>query len=152
MRHRLEKYPDDATAYFNLGALAMARLNVSGAVSMLENAVRLDPGSPEAHNMLGAALARVGRVPEAIVELRLALKERPDFTNARLNLANSLMRAGKLDEAVDDYRQVLAAAPNDPTVRGAVENRAKQLEDQGKAAEAALLYHELNARPAAPGK
>ncbi len=152
MRHRLEKYPDDASAYFNLGALAMARLNVAAAVAMLENAVRLDPGSPEAHNMLGAALARVGRIPEAITELRMALKERPDFTNARLNLANSLLRAGKLDEAIDDYRQVLAAAPNDPTVRGAVETRARQLEDQGKTAESTLLYHELSAHPAAAGK
>ena len=147
MRHRLEKYPDDATAYFNLGALEMARLNVSGAVALLENAVRLDPASPEAHNMLGAALARVGRIPEAIEELRLALEERPDFVNARLNLANALLRAGKTGEAVEDYRQVLASAPNDPTVRSAVETRARQLEDQGRTPEAALLYHELNAIP-----
>jgi tetratricopeptide (TPR) repeat protein/mono/diheme cytochrome c family protein len=147
MRHRLEKYPDDFTANFNLGALAMARLNVSGAVAMLENAVRLDPGRPDAHNMLGAALARVGRVSEAIEELRLALRERPDYANARLNLANALLRAGKLDEAVDDYRQVLAAAPNDMTVRAAVETRARQLEAEGKANEAAALYHELNAVP-----
>lgn len=147
MRHRLEKYPDDFTANFNLGALAMARLNVSGAVAMLENAVRLEPGRPDAHNMLGAALARVGRISEAIEELRLALRERPDYANARLNLANALVRAGKLDEAVDDYRQVLAAAPNDQTVRAAVESRARQLEAEGKANEAAALYHELNAVP-----
>jgi tetratricopeptide (TPR) repeat protein len=147
MRHRLEKYPDDFTANFNLGALAMARLNVSGAVGMLENAVRLDPGRPDAHNMLGAALARVGRVSEAIEELRLALRERPDYANARLNLANALVRAGKFEEAVDDYRQVLAAAPNDQTVRAAVETRARQLEAEGKANEAAALYHELNAVP-----
>jgi tetratricopeptide (TPR) repeat protein len=147
MRHRLEKYPDDFTAWFNLGALAMARLNVSGAVAMLENAVRLDPSRAEAHNMLGAALARVGRVAEAIEELRLALRERPDFANARLNLANTLLRAGKLDEAVEDYRQVLVAAPSDQTVRAAVETRARQLEDEGKTAEAAALFHELNAIP-----
>jgi tetratricopeptide (TPR) repeat protein/mono/diheme cytochrome c family protein len=143
MRHRLEKNPDDATAFFNLGALAMARLNVSGAVAMLENAVRLDPTNPQAHNMLGASLARVGRIPEAIEELRIALKERPDFVNARLNLANALMRAGKVEEAVDDYRQVLAAAPNDPTVRGAIESRAQQLEAQGRTAEAEMLNKAL---------
>jgi len=143
MRHRLEKYPNDFTAWLNLGAVAMARLNVSAAVTMLENAVRLDPSVPEAHNMLGAALARVGRVPEAIEELQMALKERPDLVNARLNLANALMRAGKIEEAVEDYRQVLAAAPDDPTVRGAVESRARQLEDEGRTAEAAMLFHEL---------
>ncbi|HLK62360.1 MAG TPA: tetratricopeptide repeat protein [Bryobacteraceae bacterium] len=147
MRHRLEKYPEDPSAYFNLGALALARLNISAAVPLLENAVRLDPGSAEAHNMLGAALARVGRVPEAIEQLRLALKQRPDFVNARLNLANALLRAGKLEEAVADYRQVLAAAPDDETVRGAVETRAHQLEMEGRKAESEMLYRELNAAP-----
>jgi Flp pilus assembly protein TadD len=108
MRHRLEKYPDDFAAHFNLGALAMARMNASSAVSLLEQAVRIDPSQAAAHNLLGAALARVGRVPEAIVELRTAVSERPDLLNARLNLAGVLLRAGKFDEALDDYRQVLA--------------------------------------------
>ena len=122
MRHRLEKYPNDFAANLNLGALALARLNISGAVAMLENAVRLDPTRPDAHNMLGAALARVGRLPEAIEQLRTALAEKPDYANARLNLANALLRAGKLDEAVADYREVLAETPNDPTVQTAVGN------------------------------
>ncbi len=147
MRHRLEKYPDDFMANFNLGVLALARLNASGAVAMLENAVRLDPARPDAHDVLGAALARVGRVPEAIAQFRLALAERPDFANARLNLAGVLLRTGKLDEAIEDYRQVLAAAPNDPTVRTAVESSARQLEAQGKNEEAEMLYRELKKTP-----
>lgn len=147
MEHRLEKYPDDFTANLNLGALALARLNVAGAVPMLENAVRLNPASPEAQDMLGAALARVGRLPEAIEHLRTALKLRPDFANARLNLANALLRTGKLEEAVAGYRQVLAERPNDPTVRAAVESRARQLEAQGREEQAAALFRELSAAP-----
>ncbi|HEY2014652.1 MAG TPA: tetratricopeptide repeat protein [Bryobacteraceae bacterium] len=148
--HRLEKYPDDFTANFNLGALAMARLNVSGAVPMLEKAARLDPGRPDVHNMLGAALARVGRVPEAIDQLRLALRERPDFTNARLNLANALLRSGKLDEAVEDYREVLVESPNDRSARAAVESQARHLEEEGRTGEAAALNRALNS--IAPGR
>ena len=147
MRHRLEKYPNDFAANFNLGALALARLNISGAVGMLENAVRLDPSRPDAHNMLGAALARVGRVPEAIMQLRQALAERPDFANARLNLAGALIREGKMDEALENYRQALATAPNDPTVRDAVEWRARQFEAQGNPQAAAALDRELQALP-----
>jgi len=143
MRHRLEKYPDDFMANFNLGVLALARLNVSSAVAMLEKAVRLDPRRPDAHNLLGTALARVGRLPEAIDQFRQALGERPDFAAARLSLANALLRAGKIDEAIENYRQVLAAAPNDQAVRAAVESNARQLEAEGRAKEAAALYGEL---------
>jgi tetratricopeptide (TPR) repeat protein len=96
MQRRLEKYPNDFAANLNLGALALARLNPAAAVPMLANAVRLDRSRPDAHDMLGAALARVGRIGEAIAELRL-------------NLANALMHAGQFDEAVEDYRKVLAA-------------------------------------------
>jgi mono/diheme cytochrome c family protein len=147
MRHRLEKYPDDFMANFNLGVLALARLNVSGAVPMLEKAVRLDPSRSDAHNLLGTALARVGRVPEAIAHFRLALAQRPDFAGARLGLANALLRTGKFDEAIDNFRQVLAASPNDQSVRAAVESNARQLEAEGRANEASALYRELNAIP-----
>jgi tetratricopeptide (TPR) repeat protein len=143
MRHRLEKYPDDFAACFNLGALAMARLDASGAVAMLERAVRTDSSRPDAHNMLGAALMRVGRVPEALAELRRALEERPDFANARLNLASALLRAGQVGEALADYRQVLATLPEDHTVWEAVDAGARQMEYRGFAKEAAELHHEV---------
>jgi hypothetical protein len=143
MQRRLEKYPDDFAANLNLGALALARLDPAAAIPVLANAVRLDPSRPDAHNMLGAALTRVGRIAEAIVELRTALQQRPDFANARLNLANALMHAGQFDEAVEDYRKVLAAAPNDESARAAVEAGAKQLEMRMRTQQAAELYREL---------
>jgi Flp pilus assembly protein TadD len=150
MRHRREKYPDDFAACFNLGALALARLDASGAVAMLERAVKLDGSRPDAHNMLGAALARVGRVGEAIVELRQALAERPDFANARLNLANALLRAGKIEEAVADYREVLAERPGDRSALGAVDAGARQLEYRGLTKEAEELHREVERAARAP--
>ncbi len=144
MRHRLEKYPDDFAASFNLGALSLARLRVSQAVSFLEHAVDLDPLRPEAHNMLGAALARVGRAPEALHEFQLAVEQRPGFVNARLNLANALMRAGKPAEALADYKEVLHEAPDDETVRLAIESRARQLAEEGRTADADALNQLLH--------
>ncbi|HLH20709.1 MAG TPA: tetratricopeptide repeat protein [Bryobacteraceae bacterium] len=143
MRHRLEKYPQDFAANFNLGALALARLDAGGAVAMLEEAVRLDPARPDAHNMLGSALARVGRIREALDEFRTALRQQPDFANARLNLASTLLRAGQFEEAIADYRQVLAALPADQSVRDAVANAAQMMEDRGREAEAEALRHTL---------
>ena len=147
MRHRLEKYPDDFAACFNLGALAMARLDASGAVAMLERAVHTDDSRPDAHNMLGAALARVGRVPEAIAELRRALQERPDFANARLNLASALLRAGQVGESLADYREVLEEAPDDRSAREAVAAGARQMEYRGFTRESAELLHDLDHHP-----
>ena len=145
MRHRLQKYPNDFLANLNLGVLALARLDVAGAVSMLETAARIEPNRPDAHDLLGAALARVGRVPEAIDQFQMALRERPDFAGARINLASALLRTGKSEEALANYRQALAAAANDETIRAAVESKARQLEAEGRNQEAAALDRELYA-------
>lgn len=111
MLHRLEKYPNDFVAHLNLGAIMLSRLNAQAAVPMLEQAVRIDPSRPEAHDMLGSALQNVGRLREAIAQFQLALWAQPDYINARYDLANALARAGKLDEAIEHFRQVVAAYP-----------------------------------------
>lgn len=115
MRHRLEKYPNDFSAHLNLGALLLSRLDAQDAESMLEEAVRINPKRPEAHDMLGSALRRLGRTRDAIYQFRLALKIQPDYIDARYNLAVVLARSGDpqgLKEAVDDFRLVLAAFPD----------------------------------------
>lgn len=117
IRHRLEKNPKDFTANLNLGAVMLSRLDAAGAVGALERAVAADPGRPEARNMLGLALARVGRAAEAMAEFGAALKLRPAYAAARFNLANSQMRAGMLEEAIANLRQVVAANPADPLPR-----------------------------------
>jgi len=121
MQHKLEKNPKDFAANFNLGAVLLSRLNASAAVSVLETANAVEPARPEARNMLGVALQRVGRTAEAMVEFAIALKLRPDFYAARLNLANSQIRAGKLDEAIENLRQVIAADPSDPVPKNRLE-------------------------------
>ena len=113
MRHRIEKYPDDATAHMNLGAILLSRLDPQGAVSELRAAARLEPKRPEVHNMLGLGLATLNRNAEAIVEFELALKARPDYLSARFNLATSLAKLGKLDDAIANLRQILVSHPDD---------------------------------------
>ena len=117
MRHRLEKYKDDYWAHLKLGSVMLARLNASDAEPILEAATRIDPAKPEAHNMLGAALARLGRTREATAQFEIALREQPDYQNARYNLANAQFKAGKLDEAIANFRAVVAAFPNDADAR-----------------------------------
>ncbi len=113
MRHHLEKDPGDFVAHMNLGAILLSRLNAQAAVSELQTAVRLEPNRPEACNMLGLGLARMGRNAEAISEFELALRERPDYASARFNLATALAKSGRIDEAVEDLRQLVAANPEE---------------------------------------
>jgi len=112
-RHRLAKYPDDFFAHLKLGALMLARLDAPEAEPVLATAVRLNPDQPEARNLLGSALAALGRSSEAITQFQMALKQRPDYPNARFNLGNALAKAGRLDEAIEQFRQVVSAYPND---------------------------------------
>ena len=117
MRRRLEKYPDDFAAHFEIGALRLARLDSSEALAMLQVAVGLQPNDPEARNLLGSALVAVGRNTEAIEQFRAAVRLRPDYGTARYNLARALTRAFKFDEAIKDYDQLLKQFPRDAQVR-----------------------------------
>jgi len=117
MRHRLQKYPDDFTAHFQLGALRQARLDPVEALAMLRAAVRIQPDHAEARNLLGSALVAMGRNTEALEQFRAAVKARPDYGNARYNLARALARAGKPEEAVENFEIVEKEFPGDATVR-----------------------------------
>jgi tetratricopeptide (TPR) repeat protein len=117
MRHRLQKYPDDFTAHFQLGALRQARLDPVEGLAMLRAAVRIQPDHAEARNLLGSALVAMGRNTEALEQFRAAVKARPDYGNARYNLARALARAGKSEEAVENFAIVEKQFPNDASVR-----------------------------------
>jgi tetratricopeptide (TPR) repeat protein len=117
MRHRLEKYPSDFGAHFNLGGIRLARLDPSGAAGELEQAVKVQPQNAEARNLLGSAFAGLGRTTDAIDQFRLSLKAQPGYQNARYNLARALIKAGKLDEALAMFREVVAAYPQDAQAR-----------------------------------
>ncbi len=137
MRRRLEKYPGDFWARMKLGGVMMARLDTAGAEQMLEQAVRLQPENPEAHNLLGSALQRLGRQKEAIEQFRAAVRYRPDYGNARYNLALALVRAGKLGEATENFRKVAEAFPEDAMVWASL---GELLNEQGRYAEALEVF------------
>jgi len=119
--HRLEKYPTDFAALLHLGTVMLSRMNPSGALPMLQSAVKSDPQSAEARNFLGSALESLGRSQEAMAQFRLALSLRPDYPNARLNLGNALFKAGKVDEAISEYRQILEMNPDDELTKDRLE-------------------------------
>jgi len=146
MRHRLDKYPGDFSAHFNLGALELARGNAGEATAHLRAAVEARPEQPVALNTLGAALLTAGNAGEAVGIFERALRANPKYTNARYNLANALAERQQWEQAAIEFRQVLRESPNDA---GAVEHLGEVLRlwgndmaAAGRLADAAAHYRE----------
>ena len=134
MKRRLEKYPADFSAHFNLGALSLSRKDISSAIAHLQAALRIEPEQPAALNTFGAALEADGKLAQAIEQFRHVLRLRPDDSSAQFNLADTLAAAGQLAEAAGGFREFLAAHPAD---RAAHEHLVEVLKGLGDSAASA---------------
>ena len=76
-----------------------------------ERAIRLDPGSAEAHYRLGRAYCLSGRHEEAAESLRRAVSLRPRYAEAHSDLGAVYLLLGKKAAALDAYRRVRALSP-----------------------------------------
>ncbi|MBV8072306.1 MAG: tetratricopeptide repeat protein [Acidobacteriaceae bacterium] len=114
MRRRLEKYPQDFLAYYNLGALEQYRGKLDEALSCYGNAMRLEPKNATVLNSYGAVLLMQERVPEATQQFQRALAAEPTYLNARYNLGRALAETGDLDGAAAAFELVLEQRPDDP--------------------------------------
>ena len=65
-----------------------------------QQALRLEPDSPEAQNNLGIVLAKQGRLDEAAACYQQALHLKAEYPDAHNNLGNVLEKQDKLDEAM----------------------------------------------------
>ena len=146
MRHRLEKYPGDFSAQFNLGALALARGDAAQALPDLRAAVQARPEQPVALNTLGAALLTMGNAADAAAAFERALRANPRYTNARYNLANALAEQQRWEQAAAQFRKVLEEMPEDAGARQHLGEVLRLWGDQmagaGSLEEAAARYRE----------
>jgi Flp pilus assembly protein TadD len=137
LEHRVQKYPDDYFSWLDLGEIKLSRLDLQGAVSSLEAAVRADPKQSQGHNMLGAAFTRTGREREALEQFETALHFDTGNVNARYNLVFTLVKAGDLTNAETNLAQVVAAYPRDASLH---ELWGQLYSQQGKFTEAIAQF------------
>jgi Flp pilus assembly protein TadD len=104
MRRRIEKYPADFEAHFNLGAALQAQGRSGDAVPYLSEAVRIRPRNATARNNLAVALFAVERFDAAASEFREALALDPGYRNARYNLARTLAAMGDNAAALNELQ------------------------------------------------
>jgi len=113
MMRRLEKYPADFTAHYNLGALWQARGNSAQALDQFRAALRIDPSNAVARNALASAFAISGHNPEAIREWRETVRLQPLYSTAHFNLARILASVDDAPGAIREYTTYLQQQPDD---------------------------------------
>jgi tetratricopeptide (TPR) repeat protein len=116
MRQRLEKYPDDFTANYNLGDMLVER-DPKAAIPYFEAATKANPTSVVAATELGVALFSAGKLEEAEAEFKLAIALEPSYADARYDLASVQAARAEWDDATAEFKRVLELRPDDTKAR-----------------------------------
>jgi tetratricopeptide (TPR) repeat protein len=135
VRELLEQHPESGAMWQMLGVV-LARQG-RDAVHASEMAAKLLPGDAGAHNNLGNALARQGRLDQAVASYRQALKLNPSIADAHHNLANALSDLGQFEQAAASYRRALELNPRLEEAHNHLGNALRVL---ARLDEAALSY------------
>ncbi|MGQ0506153.1 MAG: social motility TPR repeat lipoprotein Tgl [Myxococcaceae bacterium] len=103
-----EKELQGSQIHYDLGIQAQTAGDLTGAYKEYEEALRLDPKFPEAHNAIALLLhLTFKKYEDAISHYRTALEIRPAFAEAKVNLANLYLDQSRYDDAITLYEQVL---------------------------------------------
>jgi Flp pilus assembly protein TadD len=113
MLRRIEKYPADFVAHFNLGAALQAMGRFGEALPYLNQAISIKPSNATARNNRAVSLLMTDKVDEAIQGFRESLALDPAYQNARFNLARALVAKGDSSGAVSELLVYLKAVPDD---------------------------------------
>jgi tetratricopeptide (TPR) repeat protein len=110
LQRALARHPDDFWLLMALGD-ETTHVDPVEAVRYYQAALALRPNSAVAHNNLGGALAKVGRLEEALEQFRSAVAEDPGFAHGLTNLGNSLGLLGDHEESVRVCRLAVDVDP-----------------------------------------
>ncbi len=110
---RLNRAAADPSVWppLNLGALALRQRNLPEARGALEEALRLDPGSAQAHYRMGILCEQESKPECAVQELRQAAQLDAKYAAPWWALARVLRRGGhaaEADRALDEFKKLKA--------------------------------------------
>jgi tetratricopeptide (TPR) repeat protein len=104
-----------APAHVELGNLALARRDWTGAASEYAQAVELAPADGWIRSRYGAVLANIGMPAEAVTQLQVAIELEPYFADSYLTLAGALEATGDRAGAMRALEGFLSRAPRRAT-------------------------------------
>ena len=111
---RIQKYPQDFSANYNMGDLMLSKGNAAAAANYFAVAARANPDSVVAATELGIAIYTQGKIAEAAGQFAKALAIDAKYTDARFDLASTQAESGDLEGSVKNFREVLAERPDYP--------------------------------------
>lgn len=110
----VEKAPDDADSWYNLGVAYLLLEEWNDAVEATAKAVELSPENSRAHFRHGEALAGAGRTGDSVDSFAKAAELDPTLLPAHLRLGNMALDAGDTDAAIEAFKNALRAKPENP--------------------------------------
>lgn len=106
-----EQWPQDAEAWFLLGAIHGQLGNFPDAERSCRAALRLQPTQSVLHYNLAIALINQQKTEDAIQHLRDAIRFNPEYAEAHADLGNVLQILGRHKEALACYDQAIHYKP-----------------------------------------
>ncbi|QRY80870.1 tetratricopeptide repeat protein [Pseudomonas sp. PDNC002] len=117
LRAAIQRNPDFLPAKVTLIQWLDATGREAEARQLLDESLRLHPGSGLLHHIRGLALVRQGDRPQALKELREATRLAPDDDQFRYVLAIALHDTGDIDGACRELEQLLQKHPANRAAR-----------------------------------
>jgi protein O-mannosyl-transferase len=85
---------------------------IDEAISHAQEALRLNPNYPEAHNALGLALFKRNEPDAAMQQYQQALSFQPNFAEAYCNMGAVLAKQGQTAQAIENLRHAIDLKPD----------------------------------------
>lgn len=108
----IQKQPDFAWAYFNLG-LAYRRLNYNNeAIEAYKQAIRIKPDLAEAHYNLGWVYGELGLHNKAVETYKQAIMINPNDAETHYSLGREYLILGDNHTAIEEFKQAIQLKPD----------------------------------------
>lgn len=144
----VERNPDDAESWSNLGQVLVRTGRVAEAIPHFERAIALQGQRWAYHFNLARARGLLGQWPEAVEGYLQAQRLFPDDYATAFNLGLALRQVGDDAAAIEQFQRAIALDPQEPTFRLSL---AMTYERLGRKQEAAAAYQTtLDLAPEAP--
>ena len=105
----LDKAPDFAQGWLDLGQARQEQDRTDDALEAFAQAMRLEPGKPNAYASAATTNAMAGRHDEALRLFDEALRRKPDHAGALTGRGHTLKTIGRQEEAIEAYRSCISA-------------------------------------------
>ena len=129
---------------FCSGRLDIASNRFEQATTTLRAAILRDPNFACAHNALGVAYGRLGKVKEARASFDKAAELTPEWALPPFQIANILITAGKLKEAIPYLEKAVNFNPKSTGTRWSLARAYRNLNRPKEAVEAAQQLIQLD--------